>query len=45
MNEEIIEVVESIKEKEIVLFTNLDNGGDKLYSQLKKNIYPERSCY
>ena len=41
MNEEIIEVVDSIKEKEIVLFTNLDNGGDKLYSQLKK-IFTQR---
>ena len=32
----LFEVVENISEKEIVLLTDLDSEGKKLYSQLKK---------
>jgi len=35
-NKALFEVVEAVKEKEIVLLTDLDSEGKKLYSQLKK---------
>ncbi len=35
-NKALFEVVESIKTKEIVLLTDLDREGKKLYSQLKQ---------
>lgn len=34
----LYEAVESVKEKEIVLLTDLDSEGKKLYSQLKKML-------
>ncbi len=37
----LFEVVEAVREKEIVLLTDLDSEGKKLYSQLK-NMFSQR---
>ena len=37
-NQPIYKVVESIKEKEVIILTDLDKQGKKLYSKLKHNL-------